>query len=54
MATTFRIPKAPHNVRSWLSYAPGLRSQGFSDVYELPPARRKAASDTVPEVAARA
>jgi hypothetical protein len=40
MASTFRILKAPLNMRSWLSYPA-----------ELPLAQRKAASQTAPEVA---
>jgi hypothetical protein len=54
MASTFRIPKAPLNMRSWLSYAASLQNRGFSDVCELPLAQRKAASETAPQVGAGA
>ena len=54
MASTFRVPKAPLNTRSRLSYAAGLQSWGFSDVYELSLAQRKATSQTARQVAAGA
>jgi hypothetical protein len=41
-------------MRSWLSYAAGLQSRGFSDVCELPLAQRKAASEIALDVAAGA